>query len=147
MIYSVIRSIFPYLEQTFRFLRTDARQEYLLGILGSDFNAFTSHLHSIGFENQIFAWVDDGQVASLRKPEGDFQYHIRIFNDGEVRGHYEYAPETAPVKHLRRISREARSSEFQNFIEGYVHFSSESALNYDTFSAVRQASLTPSYRT
>ncbi len=143
---SILRTIFPYLERLFRFLRTDIRQEYLLGILSSDTNACIIHLQSIGFENQIFAWVDDGQVASLRKREGDFQYHIRIFNDGEVRGHYEYAPEVAPIKHLRRIAREARSPAFRTFVEGYVQ-AREEALNHATLSSVRQVALAPSYRT
>lgn len=139
-----VRAIFPYLERMFCFLRTDARQEYLLGILSKDATALIAQLRIHGFEDQLFAWVDDGQIASLRKRDGIFQYHIRIFEDGEVRGHYEYAPEAAPIKHLRRIKREERRGEFREIVEGFVAPAAIQS-HQDTFSPVRQASLTPSY--
>ncbi len=139
---AVIRFLFPYLERTFRFLRTDARQEYLIGVVRQP-EKLEAHLHLQGFEVQLFAWVDDGQIASLRKRDGEFQYHIRIFEDGEIRGHYEYAPESAPIKHLRRIKREPRSEEFREFVGEYMHWP---VTHQNTISSVRQADLTPSYR-
>ncbi len=141
---SVIRFMFPYFERAFRFLRTDTRQEYLIGITG-DKKSLEKHLRSQGFKHQLFAWVDDGQIASVRKRDGKFQYHIRIFEDGEVRGHYEYTPENAPIKHLRRVKREQRSREFSAFVSEHVVLSSAD-LHHATISPVRQATPAPSYR-
>lgn len=40
----------------------------------------------------------------MRKLAGvEYQYHVRLFKDSEVRGHYEFAAETNPIKHLREI--------------------------------------------
>ncbi len=138
--------VFPYLERLFRFLRTDARQEYLLGSLFTDLPTLIAHLRAQRFEDQLFAWVDDGQIASLRKLDGEFQYHIRIFEDGEVRGHYEYAPEHAPIKHLRRIARDDRRDQFLDFVGEHIRPTLYRVSNYDTLSAVRQETLTSSYR-
>jgi len=81
------------------------RGEYLLGLLNTekytlaDFNAY---LISIGFERTKLAWKEPGEILSLRRVDGlKFQWHIRVFDDGEVRGHYELSPESSPIKHLR----------------------------------------------
>jgi hypothetical protein len=29
-----------------------------------------------------------------------FQWHVRLFSDGEIRGHYEYSPEGGAFEHI-----------------------------------------------
>jgi hypothetical protein len=80
------------------------RGPYLLGHLNREKyseDAIEKHLHEIGFEPNKLAWCEPGEVLSLRKVDGHkFQWHIRVFEDGEVRGHYETAPEGNVIKHF-----------------------------------------------
>jgi hypothetical protein len=147
MFLKLLRPLFPFLERLFRPLRTDARQEFLLGTLPGEVTAveLQHRLTQYGFEPMLFAWVDDGQILSLRKRDGDFQYHLRIFNDGEVRGHYEYAPEVAPIKHLRRIAREAKTKDFFGFLGEQIVIN-HATMHHNTFSNVMQPTFEPSYR-
>lgn len=98
-----------------RLLRHEGRQNYLLGRLAPNQNIenFIEFLLEKGYGNHFIAWTDDGQVASLRyAPDFKYQYHIRIFNDGEVRGHYEYTPEAHMVWHMQEVGMEPRREEF-----------------------------------
>lgn len=73
------------------------------------------------FGNHFVAWNDAGQVVSLRRVVGfEFQYHIRIFADGEVRGHYEYTPEYTPIGHMQEKVFEQRREDFLNFLEDRI---------------------------
>lgn len=52
----------------------------------------------------------------------------RVFADGEVRGHYEYTPECAPLSHMKKIGMEDRRHEFlalmsDRIISDHDHFS------------------------
>lgn len=88
--------------ETFRLVRNN-RQPFLIGKLKDEVTAerVITHLKYTGFDHTALAWQDHGQIASLRKLiDQERQCHIRIFNDGEVRGHIEYAPETRPIAHL-----------------------------------------------
>ena len=79
------------------------RQHYLLGHLNSNYNkdALAGLLTDNGFEPALIAWRDPGEILSMRKIEKHiFQYHIRLFIDGEIRAHYEYSPESHPIDHL-----------------------------------------------
>lgn len=85
-----------------RLVRND-RQPFLIGRLHGDATAerVITHLKYAGFDHTTLAWQDHGQIASLRKfIDPERQCHIRIFTDGEIRGHIEYAPETRPFAHL-----------------------------------------------
>ncbi len=80
-----------------------SRQPFLIGKLCSIEMAahMIAQLKIEGFEHIHLAWEDAGQVATLRKLLNDErQLHLRIFEDGEVRGHVEYAPESRPFDHL-----------------------------------------------
>ena len=67
------------------------------------------------------AWADTGQVLSWRKLESfDYQYHLRVFKDGEIRGHYEFTPESKPVEHFVEINEQARIEEFRKFLGNYI---------------------------
>jgi hypothetical protein len=76
-----------------------------------------------GFGNHFVAWEDTDQVLTWRKLASfDEQYHLRVFNDGEIRGHYEYTPESAPVKHFFSENLNPKHYDFLHFLEGYVVF-------------------------
>jgi len=96
-------------------MKNRGRQPYLLGTVasGTSLEEFVSHLVKKGYAYHRVAWEDDGEVVSLRYVENFiYQYHVRIFEDGEVRGHYEYTPECYPLAHLMDIGREDRREEF-----------------------------------
>ncbi len=96
-------------------LRHEGRQNYLLGRLapGESVEGFIEYLLEKGYGNHFIAWQDDDQLASLRyTPDFKYQYHIRIFKDGEVRGHFEYTPECHMVWHMQEVGMESRREEF-----------------------------------
>lgn len=95
------------------------RQPFLLGTLapGQSIEELLSFLVSRGFANHFVAWRDDGELVSLRYVEDfTYQYHLRIFKDGEVRAHYEYTPECRPGLHMRNIGMEPRREYFLNLL-------------------------------
>ena len=100
------------------------RQRYHLGWLapGKTLQGLEKNLHEKwGFGNHFVAWVDNGQVLSWRKlADFDHQYHIRVFKDGEIRGHYEYTPESKPVKHFDEVGETGRLAEFKKFLGEYA---------------------------
>jgi len=98
------------------------RQRFLLGRLKDGITRAHAkgHLKAQGFSMNRTAYFDPGQSLSMRRLCEDFpdrQYHIRIFDDGEVRGHYEYTPEDHPRKHLREDILEKREERFALWIE------------------------------
>jgi hypothetical protein len=75
--------------------------------------AFVLQLIEKGYGNHFVAWKDEGEVASLRYVENFvWQYHIRIFEDREVRTHYEYTPECRPISHLKGRAQQERREDF-----------------------------------
>lgn len=91
------------------------RQDYLLGTIAPHvtLQSLITFLLDQGYGNHFVAWKDQGQLASLRKNvDFRYQYHVRIFEDGEVRGHYEYTPEYRPWQHLREIGQEDHRDTF-----------------------------------
>jgi len=101
-----------------------ARQEYHIGWLasGKTLEDLRLHLHSEwGFGNHFISWIDNGQVLSWRKLiDEKNQYHIRVFQDGEIRGHVEPTPESGVFYHLiKRGMREAQN-DFLNFLGDFV---------------------------
>lgn len=99
------------------------RQDFLLGTLHPERSVydFVTFLIAQGFGNHFVAWKDEGEIVGLRKTVGfQYQYHIRIFRDGEVRVHYEYTPEYRPLHHLIQVGFEDRLPEFQEFLNEWV---------------------------
>lgn len=102
------------------------RQPYHIGWLApvKTLKELENHLHEKwGFGNHFVAWTDEGQVLSWRKFENfDLQYHIRVFSDGEIRGHHEYTPESKPIDHFTEKNEEARVDDFKKFLGEFVVF-------------------------
>jgi len=104
-------------------LQHDFRQDFLLGTFDRtrSLRAFVEHLIEQGFGRHSIAWKDSGEVFGFRRTDGfRRQYHIRVFTDGEVRGHYEYTPEYSPMKHLLEIDFEDRHAEFLEMLSDWV---------------------------
>jgi hypothetical protein len=127
-IWRKIYPIFPWMQKHFLkwhlVWHEDGRQPYHLGWLapGKTLKDLEKHLHEKwGFGNHFVAWTDRGQVLSWRKLENfEDQYHIRVFKDGEIRGHYEYTPESKPLAHFAEISEQARIEQFKKFLGDYA---------------------------
>ena len=86
-----VYTFWPSVLRTYEIFFHHHRQDYLIGHLVSQKNMkdLEKHLVKNGFEKAIIALKDPGEILCMRKREGkEFQYHIRLFNDGEVRAHY-----------------------------------------------------------
>ncbi len=104
-------------------VKHEGRQNYLLGHVAPDqsLQEFVEFLVAQGFANHFVAWKDSDEVISLRRLDNfTHQYHIRIFADGEVRGHYEFTPECYPFSHLKAVGQEHRPEEFKKIFAGRV---------------------------
>ncbi len=96
-------------------IKNYGRQPHVIGTIAPHLSTeeFISFLVEKGYAYHRVAWEDEDEVVSLRYVENFiYQYHIRVFEDGEVRGHYEYTPECYPLLHLWNIGRENRREEF-----------------------------------
>ena len=106
-----------------RILRHAGRQDFVLGRLAPDrkLEYFIQHLNTQGFYNHFVAWHDDGQIVSLRKLENfEWQYHLRIFSDREIRGHYEYTPESHPILHIKEVRMEDHRKDFLRLLGDWI---------------------------
>jgi len=123
-----IYPIFPWMQTHFLkwhiVWHDKGRQQYHIGWLapGKTLEELENHLHTQwGFGNHFVAWGDNGQVLSWRKLEDfDNQYHIRVFKDGEIRGHYEYTPESKPIEHFIEVNEQPRLDDFKKFLGDYI---------------------------
>ena len=127
----LVRPIFPFLQgliQSLGFMREAItvegpyhRQPYLIRMRTSEetTGALIERLMRAGFHSEEIALHEQGQVASLRRlcdTYPDRQFHIRLFSDGEIRGHYEYTPEDRPYSHWQETLFENRNEEFLRFL-------------------------------
>jgi hypothetical protein len=101
------------------------RHRFPLGFLRPGFSEkeFLLLMRERGFFIQPMAFVDPGQALSLRRldPENPRrQYHIRLYKDGEVRGHYEKTPEDHPLDHLREAGFEEKKDVFLKMLSGLI---------------------------
>lgn len=122
MIYPVFR---PLMRMLLPFHKK-GRQPYLLGWLapGTTLEDLKNYLSTHWqFGNHFIAWQDEGQVLSWRRLDGfEKQYHLRVFCDGEIRGHYEYTPEAHPILHFREKGEESRKEDFVKFLDKNIVF-------------------------
>ena len=127
MLWRVYTPCHPFVRNTLvglGIVRYHGRQEYLLGSIVPErtIDGLIDHLvHTAGFGNHFVAWKDDGEVVSLRYVENfTYQYHLRVFENREVRGHYEYTPECYPIAHLREVAMEDRRDRFSEWLGDWV---------------------------
>lgn len=120
----VIYKFFTPVEKSLLFLHQNKRQKYHIGWLapGKTLDGLKKHLHQKwGFGNHFVAWTDNGQVLSWRKLV-DFQdqYHLRVFEDGEITGHFEYTPEAHPIDHFIEKGEINKKEDFLKFLGEFV---------------------------
>lgn len=125
LLWKLMRPVHPYfrdlldlfgvIERRYAKFRQNGRQHYLIGHVAPQetVRSVTEFLVSQGFGNSFAALRDHGEVVSLRyTPTFKHQYHVRIFEDGEVRAHFEYTVECHPLLHDREVGFEDRRDEF-----------------------------------
>jgi hypothetical protein len=109
-------------------LHHEGRQHYLLGRLapGRSMAKFVKYLAAKNYLNHFVALKDDNEVVSVRRVvDFEHQYHLRVFKDGEVRGHYEYTPESHPKWHMEKVGQEPRREEFLKILGDWIIPASE----------------------
>ncbi len=99
---NLVRKFFPF----------KGRQEFILTkidprILSKE--EFAIRLINIGYQFNYFSFEDKDETMNLRKlyisPNYKIrQYHIRLYNDGEVRAHDEISYEEDAVAHIDGVS-------------------------------------------
>lgn len=123
-VWYMLYPVFPQIEQLFLFLHENKRQKFHIGWLAPHHTlaGLKKHLLSQwGFGNHFVAWEDPSQVLSWRKLASfKEQYHIRVYSNGEIRGHFEYTPEAAPFKHLLEKGERAKTKDFLKFLGHFV---------------------------
>jgi hypothetical protein len=125
-VWYIVAPIFPFVRDLSRFLGINwyaGRQPYHLGWLRKDrsIDAFKTFLKNNGFHDAPVAWVDDGEVFGLRLRENfRYQYHVRVFDDGEVREHHELTPEYSPIDHLRDKETSSQKEKILKIIGDWI---------------------------
>ncbi|MFH1218383.1 MAG: hypothetical protein V1679_00905 [Candidatus Peregrinibacteria bacterium] len=118
-----VYTFWPRVLRTYEVFFHHHRQKFLIGHLipQKTANDLKKHLTKHGFEHAIISLKDPGEVLAMRKREGkEFQYHIRLFNDNEIRAHYEYAPEAHPITHSFNVRQERKEEYFKELLNGYL---------------------------
>lgn len=68
-----------------------------------DIDEIEERLINIGYQPNYFSFGDQGQITSMRKMFVDndiwWQWHVRIHEDGEIRGHEELSYEEDAIRH------------------------------------------------
>lgn len=122
----ILTPIFPFVRSFVRFMGIQiykGRQPYHIGWLapGKTAEGFRQFLQSEGFDIDRIAWIDPGEVVNLRLRENfRYQYHVRLFADGEIRGHHELTPEYEPIAHLRDGDTSERREDFLRLLGDWV---------------------------
>jgi hypothetical protein len=123
-IWRIIYKFFTPIQRTFLIFHQSKRQKFHIGWLAPDktLEELKKHLHEKwGFGNHFVAWTDKGQVLSWRKL-ADFsdQYHLRVFEDGEICGHFEFTPEAHPIEHFTEKGEQPKTEDFLKFLGEFV---------------------------
>ncbi len=104
MVWKIIYVVYPPILRILEALHFHhVRQDFLLGTLNPKYEDIDLEnlLLDKGFSPAVLAWKDPGEIFSLRLIDKKiFQYHIRLFNDREIREHYEYSSEGNPFNHV-----------------------------------------------
>ena len=121
-IFPVVRSLFVGMD----FIKAPkGRQDFPLGFLKDSISLeeFENRLKDLEFFYEKMAFVDPDEILGMRKLDKNnlgFQYHIRIYKDNEVRGHYEKTPEDSPVDHFNEVGFESRHEDFISMVGEFL---------------------------
>ena len=123
LLFLPIKPIFPHIRSGIIRLgivkKPISRQPYALGYLRKDvpLPEFAEKLRTINFHKENMAFIDPDEILGVRKldPKNPrFQYHVRVYKNGEVRGHHERTPEDHPIDHFKEVGFEPRYQEFMS---------------------------------
>jgi len=81
---------------------------------------FRRRLILLGYQENLFSHTFKGQIATVRRldKDGDHQYHLRFYSNGEVTGHYEMDYFTHQKEHLDgKDLRKLKRKEIQEITE------------------------------
>jgi hypothetical protein len=119
----ILRFVYKVLPPVLRVLEKlkfhNYKQPWVLGHLSKGYSKkdLRKLLVKNGFEDVILTWRDPGEVLGMRKVDkGVFQYHVRLFDDGEIRGHYEYSSEGHAWNHAIEKGFEPRQKYFEKLL-------------------------------
>lgn len=123
-IYSFFLPVRSFLLRTGLVWHKKGRQKYHIGWLspGKTLEDVKKHLHEKwGFGNHFIAWIDEDQVLSWRKLiDFEKQYHLRVYKDGEICGHFEFTPEAHPIEHMEEKGEREAKEDFLKFLGDFV---------------------------
>ena len=138
IIWHFLTPVFPFMQNlmlSLHIVKHNGRQPFLIGKLieGKTMEELKDYLSSkYGFGNHFIAWKDAGQVFSWRKRVNfNEQYHLRGFEDGELRGHFEETPEAHPIDHMLEHGETDRRDDFLQFLKGWIVPASSAAVTAD----------------
>lgn len=100
-----------------------SRQPYRLGYIREDRSVeeLRRYLITKGFHPNPMAWVDPGETLNVRKLlSPHYQYHIRVFSNHEVKGHFECTPERHPIAHLNELAMLPAKEYFDPLLQDWV---------------------------
>ena len=106
------------------------RQDFLIGKIDpTRTGELEWYLAKNGFEYTILSWKDTDEILNMRKiDEKKYQYHLRIYIDGEVRSHYEYSSEGNPLGHIFSIHLVDKREFFLELLKDYLLISYSKSL-------------------
>lgn len=83
-----------------------------------------------GWQLHYKGYVHEGQVCQWRKVVngGKYEYHIRLYEDGTVTGHFSLTPEKGFIRHLFAIGSRSMTKEEANELMSQLGVSGESGL-------------------
>ncbi|MEK7144665.1 MAG: hypothetical protein AAB794_02325 [Patescibacteria group bacterium] len=123
VVYFLFPSLQTFLLKSHLIWHKHDRQRYHIGwlVAGGTLEQLKKHLsEKWNFGNHFVAWKDNDQVLSWRRLENfEEQWHLRVYVDGEIRGHYEKTPEASPLQHFREIGEIDRTDDFKKFLGAY----------------------------
>jgi hypothetical protein len=74
-----------------------------------------------GFGGNFSTHTDSGEVLNWRKLlENGQQYHLRVYEDGEIRGHIEMSPEKNAISNFTKGGQSESREEFIKFLGDFV---------------------------
>lgn len=126
MFWWFVRPVWPYLRDMVMGLgivHHHGRSPFHLGWLapGKSLQDLRAYLRQEGFRQDNIAWIDDGEVLDLRLRENfQHQFHLRVFDDGEIRGHYELTPEYKPIAHVKEKETSEQREKFLVFLGDWI---------------------------
>jgi len=124
MVWKIIYVVYPPVLRILEKLHFHyVRQDFYWGRLNPKYTqeGFKNFLLKKSFYPAILAWKDPGEILNLRLIDNKvFQHHIRLFDDGEIRGHYEYSSEGNPFFHIFGVGCRDDREFFRSLLGDYL---------------------------